>query len=605
MTSPPSVSFLTWKNSYQQAWVSVKRYKQAIAVLNHREIPRSPALVRGILCSRNNAYIASRRIPKIWLAEIVCNLSFTSLDFLSWLIGELPRPLFRIGKSIFDWSGIGHYRIPKSLRKWLSGLQQVRWLIPVCQLVHSIRLIKTLKDLDSALYSHVDELNTFATQIPPELWQRLQFPPERDLFGLLNPPKPLPWRDRLDSVWEFFSIALLSASFAILVDISARLFSTGANTQGIQAIIVPSLLTLLAGGGLTRTGREFLGRIFDNLGAPRYWRDEFIFASILMLFLVISLIWMNLPSLAKTQVQQAHQALCISQKQTKDCIPQLSKAESGYGLAIKLDPENTEAHYGLGRVYEALQLNEQAIAEYQITVKGELQGISYEAYDRLARLFILQGKKDDAYIKAISLSKDGLNRLLNSNSKEQQPLTPEALKDIKYNLKKNHAWALLVGQENLNETKKLLEETVDLDPYKAPAYCLLAQIKEALHDPSAAESDWSSCQAFARSGDLDEERWQNLSRERLTQIKYEELIKQGKRLLEQNQLKQAEQVLRKAIGLLKGKSPAYCLLAQTEETLNQFARAKTHWELCLEYSRQNEQDREKWLNLAREHLKEN
>lgn len=598
MTTPPRHPAV---ERYERASTAVSRYQKAIAILRaHQRL--SPELVRGILSSRNKAYTAVRHVPGSWLARTICTVLLVVLDFLSWFTQGMPMSIRRRVSHFWQRAIAPLWHIPKPIRVGWSALRRLHWIDRVGMVADTTCLIKRLKDLDIVLYDHADVLNQHAPQIPLIMWERLTHAPERDVFGLLLPPKPLPWRDRLDGVWEFLSIVLLAASFAILVDISARLFSSGADAKGIQAIIVPSLLTLLAGSGLTRTGREFLGRIFDNLGAPRHWRDEFIFGCILLLFISISQVWMQLPEVAKNQTRQGHQALCIGlPSDAEPCTRQLSKAETAYSLAIKLDPENTEAHYGLGRVYEALQLDDQAIAEYQLAVKGEVRGLSYEAYDRLARLYILNGKKDDSYIKAIALSKDGLD-LLQPSSIVRRQLGDETALDIEYLLYKNLGWAHLVGGEDYSEAKTYLVHARTLINDRAAAHCLLAQVNEALNEESRGKIDWERCAAFAKATDRDEERWNGMARQRLTQLEYDALVKRGQLLLEKNQLPETQAILQEAIALLKGRAPAYCLLAQLDEQRQQRLRARTHWELCLEYSRQNVQDQTTWATIARDRL---
>jgi hypothetical protein len=630
-------SYFDWK-IYHEAADALKRYAARITLLESQLYPPlSHQDLREILEVRDRAYVIVHSLCWIWLAEIVYGMGKVLVQLVFALVNRVPR---WIRQAIAN-SGLHLGRlwvwVPKSLRVWvvrvlhLPGVRQVKLFGTHLVLLHQ------LAQVDARFYGQAERINQQVCPLPSGLWEGLTYAPECDPFGFLEAPKTLPWRDRLDVVWEFLSIAFLTAAFAILVNISARLFSDGPDAKGIQEIIVPSLLTLLAGSGLTRTGREVVGRIFDAFNAPKYWRDEFIFISIFIAFLGICNVWRQLPDMALQQVENGHEAMCFVQPAPtgtlpewlqplanwtnpaparsatpKPCVPQLAKAENAYGLAIKLDVDNTEAHYGLGRVYEALQQPDMAIAQYQLAVKGDLRGISYKAYDRLARLFILKSKKDskdDGSVKAILISKDGLDRLLKLPPAERQPADQEAFREIEYALYKNLGWAYLVGQDNLGDAKIYLNQAKTLIDNRASAHCLLAQVYDQKNEASMAKNAWERCVGFARGADQnafsegierEEEYWFSQGRERLTALNYDELITTAQRQLDGRRLDEAYKILQTAIASLRSKAPAYCLMAQVDEKRQKPLLAKTHWELCAEYARLDAHDREIWLQIAKE-----
>jgi Tfp pilus assembly protein PilF len=65
---------------------------------------------------------------------------------------------------------------------------------------------------------------------------------------------------------------------------------------------------------------------------------------------------------------------------------QLIVAENNYSRAIKLNPENTEAYYNLGRLYQELADDNKAIENYKVAWKGN----KIEAADELASLYFKQ-----------------------------------------------------------------------------------------------------------------------------------------------------------------------------------------------------------------------
>jgi Tfp pilus assembly protein PilF len=65
---------------------------------------------------------------------------------------------------------------------------------------------------------------------------------------------------------------------------------------------------------------------------------------------------------------------------------QLIVAENNYSRAIKLNPENTEAYYNLGRLYQELADDNKASENYKVAWKGN----KIEAADELASLYFKQ-----------------------------------------------------------------------------------------------------------------------------------------------------------------------------------------------------------------------
>lgn len=175
-------------------------------------------------------------------------------------------------------------------------------------------------------------------------------------------PQPLDPRDRLDWLWSGLTLACLTASLSLLMDISSKFFESGPDLFGSFTVVSQSVLTLLAGGSaLTQTGREATETLLQRVGFSKYrWNEaKFGIASLYSQW-------------GRNNVQAG----------------ELSSAQNNYQRSLQLNPNNAKTHYSLGKVYDDLQKNEQAEAQYQLAVKGGVP----QAYIRLSRLYILNRK---------------------------------------------------------------------------------------------------------------------------------------------------------------------------------------------------------------------
>jgi tetratricopeptide (TPR) repeat protein len=458
MTSPPS-------NSNLSLPAAVERYAAAISTLESAGVGISADAILEVLAARAQVHDALKRIP----------------------------------------------RLPQS---GLLGMLQI--LITGKPGINYRRLIRTVNLLDNRLMQQ-EELIKQAVKI--EHWRNLLPQPEREWLQLFDSPR---WRDRYDWLWQGLSLACLTASLSLLTDISARFLEGGPDAAGVFAIIVPAVLALLTGGGaLTTTGRQAIENILTSLRIAKHWWDEVIcLASVLLLGFLLAF-WLSLPLIANLYEYLGDMSYCANQslppittatttaEESPTCQLQIARAERRYIRAIKLNPNDGEAHYKLGRLYEDLQDNEQAIAEYQVAIKGDIATGSYRAYERLTRLYILQGEFDrENYSKAIALSIRGVQLL--SLEKEK---TAEMGQSI-YALHKNRGWAYLQQNSYLTAVDSL-DEAIKISKDEAAAYCLLAQARDKLGELQSAKAAWEQCVAFADLSDPDEATWYGLARRRL------------------------------------------------------------------------------------------
>lgn len=169
----------------------------------------------------------------------------------------------------------------------------------------------------------------------------------------------------------------------------------------------------------------------------------------------------------------------------------LQSAREYFRQAIYFKPDYPEAHYNLGLLYEEWLDFERAQEEYELAAKGGLDA----AHNNLSRSYI----RDGNYTAAVYWLKRGLE--LAQDEK------------VRYYMLKNLGWARL-GQARYAEAESHLREAIRLNPDRAPAYCLLAQVREK-QNQSEAHSAWEKCLKYADSRNPDEEVWIGMAREEL------------------------------------------------------------------------------------------
>lgn len=353
------------------------------------------------------------------------------------------------------------------------------------------RAIRWIKQLDTRLGRQAAYIQQ-AIQLDD--WQLLLQAPERDWLGLLDPPRPIPWRDRYDWLWQGMALAFLTMSFSLLADLATRFFEGGPDAIGAFAIIVPSVLGLLSGGGaLTKTGQQAIEHILSSLKIAQHWWDELNCLFSAGLLLSLTLFWLSLPQVSLWYESNADAAYRQGQ---------LATAEADYNRALKISPQHLDVHYKLGRLYEDVRDVDRAMAEYQIAVKGRNEGESYKAFDRLARLYILEDSAENDS-KAVSLLREGLS--LAEVRQDQEVL---------YATRKNLGWAR-VQQERYAEAIASLNTAITLYRDRAAAYCLKAQALEGLKETAEATDAWEQCLRYANQTDPDEDIWIGLALKRL------------------------------------------------------------------------------------------
>ncbi|NEQ85288.1 MAG: tetratricopeptide repeat protein, partial [Moorea sp. SIO2I5] len=145
---------------------------------------------------------------------------------------------------------------------------------------------------------------------------------------------------------------------------------------------------------LTKAGRTGVEEIISRLGIPKYlWQEVKLgLSGVLLLFLIG--FRASLPLISGYFNEQG-----LKNYDNGDW----SSAQSDYERALSLNPDNADAHYNLGSLYEDLQELDKARTQYRLAAQGGLDA----AYNNLGRLYII----DKKYSEAVSLLLKGLDNL--------------------------------------------------------------------------------------------------------------------------------------------------------------------------------------------------
>ena len=303
------------------------------------------------------------------------------------------------------------------------------------------------------------------------------------------------------SDWLFKGATTLAwaISIGLLVTISGRFLLGGAGVAGLSAIAFSNLLTLIkAKSDLTDAGNEGAKRLFDGFKLTKPQRLRVRFGSTVLLASGLFAFWLALPSISREYNRRGQ----VLQAEGK-----LGSAEPNYNRAISIDPDNLDAHYNLGTLYEDIQELDKAETQYLIAARGDFP----EAYNNLARLYLQSS--DNSVNKALALLSQGFTLV------EEQESFPET----EFSLYKNLGWALLQQEEDqlaisaLDEAISIYEQLPKTEQEyvinPGSAYCLIAQAQEATAQTDALPA-WQRCCQLGNRGTPEENAWLTLARER-------------------------------------------------------------------------------------------
>jgi hypothetical protein len=320
--------------------------------------------------------------------------------------------------------------------------------------------------------------------------------------------------ERFAWLWRGARLGIWTMNLGLLGTLATRFFSGASGLTEVLTIALPSLLVLLqANNELTSSGQEGFNRLFNRLKIPPHLYEQAKFIPTASLFGFLLMIWFLQPQFSQEINREGRRA---------EEKGQLTSAERNYLKAIALDSNNLDATYNLGNLYEELQNFDDARKYYIIAAKGGFP----DAYNNLARLYILQNK----YSEAVLLLKDGLALIEKKERQEQQQANvSNDLNVVKYSILKNLGWAKF-KQANYQEAQGFLLGAIgiasvpEIQSYilnPGAANCLLAQVLEAQKSSGAVEQ-WRQCYNLVnkRLGARDvrnaeEETWFSLAKQKL------------------------------------------------------------------------------------------
>ncbi|HEY9647732.1 MAG TPA: tetratricopeptide repeat protein [Chroococcidiopsis sp.] len=357
-----------------------------------------------------------------------------------------------------------------------------------------------------------DNKNEITKYIDLARWRPSNPPPQSAWWWYLEPPARFSWLeqrwawlDRFDWLLTFLSLVALTFSFTVMLDTLKRVSGEGLDTTGLLPVIVQVLLTLAGGAAaLTSKGRQWLETCMARWRIPKhFWAELSLVVALIVTLTVVGIHELYLPHLAIARQQQGIAA------HERD---QFDSALTAYRQAIALRPDFTEVHYYLGSLYEDLQQEEQAIAEYQLVVNSdfvldpnqftdqaylERLLVQLRAYNNLGRLYLLEESERKAWLP--------LERGLSLVKADLAQTNPDVAREY-YNLLKNMAW-VRVQQERYLEAVTLANQAIEQDAQRAPGYCLKAAALDAQKQYDAALPIWESCVQYADGSNSDEDHW--------------------------------------------------------------------------------------------------
>ena len=299
-------------------------------------------------------------------------------------------------------------------------------------------------------------------------WWRLdQVPIERA-------QKRSPW-------WPVTTGLLLAISASVTADIARRFLSNGPDFYGALSTISQGAVTIIAGSSLTETGRNWLNKWLRSFGVhpERSPRVYAMLAAGVLAF--VGALYLSLPQIALGYYDARGRRL-FREGNAHSAIEHFRRA-------VSLAPSEYLPHYDLADALEESFDVDKAIGEYQATI--QLKPDFYQAYNNLARIYLVKKKDHEGALRALRTGINYLQKAVEESPQVKCP-SPDALCDGLYALHKNFAW-VNVERQWYRLARISASAALKAHPDRAGIYCLLAQIETAEGNSAAADKNWHTC----------------------------------------------------------------------------------------------------------------
>ena len=305
--------------------------------------------------------------------------------------------------------------------------------------------------------------------------------------------------DRLDWLWNLFSIIILIIAASFAIETAQRFLTENPGAAGTLSVLAQAVISMAAAGSLlTKRGDEAIVRIMEMLAIPVYRRREVrLGVSVLLLAFTFGFF------LALKPIATIYNDVGLQYHERQEYVA----AQYAYRLAISLRPDYPAAHYNLGSLHEDLLDMEQAETEYVLAVQGGY----LSARNNLARLYLLSGNP----AKAVALlgpehslphpthpatgqsqpeNSVVRQRALLADADEARTGQPDESAKLSSNLWKNLGWTRL-QLEQYDLALYCLEKAIEANPNNVSANCLFAQSYMATGQEATASPYWRACLA--------------------------------------------------------------------------------------------------------------
>ncbi len=274
-----------------------------------------------------------------------------------------------------------------------------------------------IAELDQRLKDAACKIDAIAGRETLFSWRQSIHPVESPWWWSLDETATLV--EQPSPLWAIPAALLFTISLTVIADTMTTLKNGGINALSTFGTLIQTLLTLLAGSAFLSGGREWLEKLFAHVGIHRKFQGSsrvWLAAGVLVVTLVIR-IYLPAGVVARYRNYQGDRSLANKQ---------YFSAVEEYQQAVALKPDYTGARYSLAVAYDKSRDYANAIRQYELSIIAAPK--NYDAYNKLARLYILYSKDYSGALRRLDFLSNNFQELSMEN---------------RYHLFKNRGWAYL------------------------------------------------------------------------------------------------------------------------------------------------------------------